>query len=111
MFEEFSGGYYLGRLYIQPGQTDQPVIHCQQHQQVSREFYPTDDSTALPLVMKIDNTHIAVHGDRGVPQDTLLLPESMLERTRIRNPPSLEEVLLAKPDYARQLLRFKGVSS
>lgn len=111
MFEDFSGGYYLGRLYVQPGRTDHPVIHRQQHQRVSREFYASASSSDLPLVMKIDNTHIAVHGDGGVPQDTLLLPESMLDRTRIRNPPSLEEVLLAKPDYARQLLRFDGVSA
>lgn len=104
MFEEFSGGYYLGRLYVHPTATDQAVIQRHQYDRVSDELYDED----LPLVMKVDDTHITVHGDTSVPGDTLFLPESVLEQTRIRNPPSLEEVLLAKSAHARQLLRLSG---
>ena len=104
MFEEFSGGYYLGRLYVQPSPDDRAVIQRHQHDRVSDELYDGE----LPLVMKVDDTHVTVHGDSGVPGDTLLVPQSVLEGSQIRNPPSLEEVLLAKAPHARQLLRLRG---
>ncbi len=106
MFEEFSGGYYLGRFYVQPGPSDRAVIHSHRHEQVCEALY---DGTG-PLVMKLDGTHIAVHGDSGVPEATLLVPDTLFAQTRIRNPPSLEEVLLAKFEYARQLLQLSGQS-
>jgi hypothetical protein len=58
----------------------------------------------VPLVMKVDTTHLAVHGDPSVPERTLAVPEDVLDGTRVRNPPTLTEVLLAKADRAAQLL-------
>lgn len=104
MFEEFSGGYYLGRLYVQPSPEDRALLHRHQYDRVTDELYDED----VPVVMKVDDTHITVHGTAGVPGDTLLVPESVIEESRIRNPPSLEEVLLAKAPHARQLLRLHG---
>lgn len=104
MFEEFSGGYYLGRFYVQPTPDDRALIQRHQYDRVSDALYDGD----VPLVMKVDDTHITVHGDSNVPGDTLCLPQAVLEQTHIRNPPSLEEVLLAKAAHARQLLRLSG---
>ncbi len=107
MFERFSRGYYLGRLYVQPSDEDEPVICREQHEQVNRELYASGDGverTDYPLVMKLGNHHLAVGGDDGVPADTLAVPRDLLEETSVRNPPAFHEVLLAKADRATQLL-------
>lgn len=111
MFEEFSAGYYLGRLYVQPTDGDASVMDREQHELVNRELYASGDGLErldTPLVMKVHEQHVPVLGEEGVPRDTLLLPASILENTRIDSPPELTEVLLAKADRARQLLDLTG---
>jgi len=111
MFEEFSSGYYLGRLYVQPTDGAAAVIDRDQHEHVNRELYASGDGVErldAPLVMKVHERHVPVHGEDGVPRDTLFLPESVVDATRIENPPTLTEVLLAKADRAKQLLRITG---
>jgi hypothetical protein len=107
MFEQFSSGYYLGRLYVQPHDSDEAAMALAQHERVNEQLY-TDgtgvERTDRPLVMKLENTHLAVGGDERVPEDTLAVPESVLEATTVRNPPSLREVFLAKADHAQKLL-------
>lgn len=149
MFEPFSSGYYLGRLYVQPHDGDRPAMHREQHEHVSEQLYgdETDESggpaagtttTATdvdppgarsgdrrrseedtdagaeddrPLVMKIGSTHIPVHGAPGVPEQTVALPADWLAATRVKNPPTLTEVLLAKRERVEQLLRVAEESS
>lgn len=111
MFEEFSRGYYLGRLYVQPADREDAVIDREQHEHVNRELYASGDGLErldAPLVMKVHEQHVPVHGESGVPRDTLLLPREVLDDTRVSNPPALTEVFLAKADRARQLLRLTG---
>ncbi|MEY7851545.1 DUF5802 family protein [Natrarchaeobius sp. A-rgal3] len=111
MFEVFSGSYYLGRLYVTPTDGDSVVMDRAQHERINEEVYATGDGVErldAPLVMKLESTHFPVHGDDAVPSNTLAVPESMLEETRIRNPPSLQEVFLARRERARQLLEFAG---
>ncbi|EMA38803.1 DUF5802 family protein [Halococcus hamelinensis] len=112
MFERFSRGYYVGRLSIEPApDADRALIQRTTHERLNRELYTTDEGierTDLPLVMKLETSHFAVHGDDGVPRDTLWLPESVLAESRVEAPPTLREVFLAKADRAAQLLRFAG---
>ncbi|MFB6353077.1 MAG: DUF5802 family protein [Halobacteriales archaeon] len=114
MFEAFSGGYYLGRLYVEPWDGDRPVMQADQHERVNQQVYATGDGVErldYPLVMKLDDHHLAVHGADGVPADTLGLPEPILEESRVDRPPALREVLLAKADRAVQLLDWFGLGS
>lgn len=106
MFERFSSGYYLGRLYVEPDAGGRAAISRAQHEQVNEQLYTGEgvERTDLPLVMKLGNTHFTVGGEADVPADTLVVPESLVEETDIRNPPALREVFLAKADRARQLL-------
>jgi hypothetical protein len=106
MFERFSSGYYLGRLYVEPDGAGRAAISRAQHEQVNEQLYTGEgvERTDLPLVMKLGNTHFTVGGGDDVPADTLVVPESLVEETDIRNPPALREVFLAKADRARQLL-------
>ena len=105
MFERFSSGYYLGRLYVEPHADERAVMHRNHHVQVAEQLY--DDAEApAPLVMKIGSTHVPVHGADGVPGWTVALPEGFLPATGVENPPALSEVLLAKADRAAQLLDF-----
>ncbi|WP_123534972.1 DUF5802 family protein [Halosimplex salinum] len=106
MFEQFSSGYYLGRLYVEPRDDDAAAIARTQHEQVNEQLYAGEgiERTDLPLVMKLENTHFTVYGDERVPADTIAVPEELVEETRIRNPPALREVFLAKAERAKQLL-------
>jgi hypothetical protein len=106
MFEQFSNGYYLGRLYVEPTDRNRVRMCRDQHEWVNRQLY--EDGTDRPLVMKLGSHHLAVHGDEAVPADTLSVPESVLAGTDVRNPPSFQEVLLAKADRAEQLLSMGG---
>lgn len=111
MFERFSAGYYLGRFYVAPHDGDRPVMHDEHHERVNEQLYTTGEGIErldAPLVMKIGSRHFPVHGADGVPGGTIALPEEALSAARVRNPPSLREVLLATADRAAQLLRLEG---
>lgn len=111
MFERFSRGYYLGRLYVKPRADGSPAMCREQHEQVNRQLYTTGEGierTDHPLVMKLGTRHMAVRGDETVPADTLAVPEEVLDDADVRNPPTLREVLLAKADRADQLLSLTG---
>jgi hypothetical protein len=108
MFEEFSGGYYLGRLYVSPTDDDRVLMHDHQHEQINEFLYASGEGVErldAPVVMKLGDAHLAVHGDESVPADTLSVPEELLA-DRVRDPPALREVLLAKAGRARQLLEM-----
>ncbi|MFC4447617.1 DUF5802 family protein [Halorussus aquaticus] len=114
MFEEFSSGYYLGRLYVQPSDREEAVMRRDEHERINEQLYTSGEGIERldsPLVMKVDQRHVAVHGDEGIPEGTLALPERLLEDTRVRNPPTLKEVLLAKADRADQLLRYQETTT
>ncbi|WP_276272767.1 DUF5802 family protein [Haloarcula litorea] len=107
MFERFSRGYYLGRLYVHPRDGEVPAMCRDQHERVNEQLYGADEGltrTDLPLVMKLGSRHFAVRGDESVPADTLAVPADILESANVDNPPTLSEVFLAKADHAAQLL-------
>lgn len=111
MFEVFSRSYYLGRLYVTPTDRDRALMQREQHERINEEVYASGEGLEpldSPLVMKLESQHFPVHGDEGVPANTLALPESLLEGTEIRNPPALQEVFLARRERARQLLEYAG---
>jgi hypothetical protein len=111
MFEPFSGGYYLGRLYVEPHDGERAVMHRTQHERVNEQLYGDEDAAIRrldhPLVMKVGRAHLPVHGAEGVPESTLGLPPELLERLDV-DAPTLSEVLLAKADRAEQLLSLSG---
>ncbi|WP_331236645.1 DUF5802 family protein [Natronorarus salvus] len=105
MFEPFSRGYYVGRLYVEPHGGDRAVIQRTQHERVNEQLYASGEGVERldnPLVMKVCGSHFAVHGDDRVPESTLYLPESRLEEAG--GLPDLKEILLAKADHASRLL-------
>ncbi|MFB6091793.1 MAG: DUF5802 family protein [Haloquadratum sp.] len=106
MFEAFSTGYYLGRLYVEPSDRDVPAIERTVHEQMNERLYGDDGlfRTDAPLVMKLDTGHIPVLGDDEVPSGTLAVPES----AGGEDLPAERDVLLAKADRAAELLRYSG---
>ncbi|AHG04621.1 hypothetical protein HALDL1_14235 [Halobacterium sp. DL1] len=112
MFEAFSSGYYLGRLYVEPAPGEHAAINRDQHELVNEQLYTTDEGvsrTDLPLVMKLGAAHLTVHGEDDVPERTLAVPEHILEGLDVQNPPTLKEVLLAKRAHAARLLDMGAV--
>jgi hypothetical protein len=111
MFEPFSRGYYLGRLHVRGHDGEQATIHRARHEQVNRDIYADGEGVErldCPLVMKVETSHFPVHGEEGVPDGTLAVPESWLAELGVRNPPSLREVFLATAERAAQLLWLDG---
>ena len=107
MFERFSSGYYLGRLYIEPHDSEAAMIQRVDHERVNEQLYATGDGVErldYPLVMKLDGTHFPVHGDDDVPAGTLVVPSDVADDGL----PARREVLLAKADRADELLRYAG---
>ncbi len=112
MFEPFSSGYYLGRLYVEPAQGEAAVLNHTHHASVNEALYADGEgleSLEHPLVMKLENRHFPVHPGESVPEGTLAVPEDLLEATQIENPPELREVLLAKAAHAKRLVEFGAV--
>lgn len=107
MFEDFSSGYYLGRMYVEPHDAERPVMQDDEFETVSRGVYDEEK----PLVMKIGNRHLVVDGDGGVPSGTLGVPEEVAECLRLRNPPSVKDILLAKEGHATRILSLRGVGT
>lgn len=111
MFESFSQGYYLGRLFVEPRDGERAVMQAEQHERVNQQLYADGDGVErldTPLVVKLGTRHLAVHGAPDVPGDTIAAPPMVLEEAGIDTPPELSEVLLAKPERATQLLRIAG---
>lgn len=128
MFERFSSGYYLGRLYVQAHDGPRAVLRESHHRRVREQLYGPPASSAqtnqsatttervtdatgtetttdeTPLVMRYQRQHFVVAGEEDVPEQTLAVPREWLPE----RPDPLEprEVFLAKADRARQLLQF-----
>lgn len=106
MVEEFSAGYFLLRVYVEPHPGDRAVLNRADHADLRSRLYSTDEgecSTDLPLLVKVDEAHIPVLPGEGVPTGTLALPHEVIESTRIEAPPSLREILLAKAEQTVRL--------
>lgn len=108
MFEPFSGSYYLGRLYVEPHDGETPAIARQDYDALRQQLYHNEAHENGPVVMKLDQRHFPVTGVASVPAETLAVPPEILSDSRIKNPPSLREVLLATADRAEQLLSLTG---
>jgi hypothetical protein len=107
MFERFSRGYYMGRLYVEPSEEGRATLCKRQHERLNEQLYSTGEGVErldTPLVMKLGSRHLPVHGEEGVPADTLSVPGEWLDERAVRNPPTLTEVLLAKAERATQLV-------
>ena len=106
MFEQFSSGYYLGVLYVQPGE-EVASLNVEDHEAVNRQLYGDSEGIERldsPLVMKLDGAHFPVRGEADVPTGTLTVPESLVGDEI----PARREVLLARPERAGQLLKYNG---
>jgi hypothetical protein len=108
MIEEFSGSYYLGRLYVEPSTDGRARMARHQHRELHDHLYAASgaDRFETPLVVKLDNAHFPVGAGNNVPADTLVVPDEVVGDHR--RTPDHREVLIAKADRARQLLRFSG---
>lgn len=111
MFEPFSRGYYVGRLYVEPRDDEPAAMYRAHHERVNEQLYADGEGverTDHPLVMKLGRRHFPVQGATDVPAGRLAVPREILAAESIRNPPTLTEVLLAKADRAAQLLRLSN---
>lgn len=108
MFERFSSGYYLGRLYVEPYDGCEAAIQRTEHEQLNEHVYASGrgvERIDYPLVMKLDSAHFPVVGDDSVPAGTLALPREAADPNAV---PDDRPVLLADAARAVELLRYAG---
>jgi hypothetical protein len=108
MFEQFSSGYYLGEMFVEPHDGERAVMHRADHERVNEQLYAAGEGVErldTPLVMKLRGTHFPVLGDDGVPTGTLVVPRSVAPDDSL---PNRREVFLAKAERASELLRYAG---
>lgn len=114
MFAPFSHGYYVGRLLVEPHKGDDALMQQSQHERMNEHLYASGEGVErvdYPLVMKLWKRHFTVHGDEGVPENTLLIPRWMMQDRSFDPLPGIREVLLAKPDVVPRLLALSGDGS
>jgi hypothetical protein len=110
MFEQFSSGYYVGEVYIEPGKGDRGAIQTVAHERLNKQLYVGDEGEKglsrldAPLVMKIEGTHFPVVASEDTPAGTLELPPEYTDKRL----PTRSAVFLAKGDRAVDLLRYSG---
>ncbi|WP_306052950.1 DUF5802 family protein [Natronococcus wangiae] len=109
MFEEFSAGYYIGRLRVAAYDGEHAVMERTQHEAANEQVYDVGDGIGRsdqPLLVKVDERHFPVLGADDVPSGTLAVPDGVLEATRVDEPPTMRAVLVAKADRATQFLEW-----
>lgn len=113
MFEDFSQGYYLGQMYVEPHAGDTAMMHRAAHEHANERVHHAETGIARldsPVVMKLRNRHFPVLPSENIPVDTLAVPDQLLAATGVTDPPTLTEVLLAKHEHAARLLQWFGGS-
>lgn len=111
MFAPFSDGYYVGRMIVEPHDGTDALMQRSQHEYMNEQLYAEGkgiESLDHPLIMKLEHQHFPVHGDTGVPEDTLLVPEWVHRHVREGPLPAVLEVLLATADAVPRILRYCG---
>ena len=109
MFTPFSSGYYVGRLLVEPHAGDTALMQRDQLERLNHYLYATGkgiERLDYPLIMKLATTHFTVHGDEGVPDDTLLVPKDVIDMDYGEPFPVVKELLLAKPEIVDRLVDF-----
>lgn len=100
MFEPFSSGYYLGRLYVGSRDDERAVLDAATHRYIRQTLY--EAAADVTPVLKLDRAHFPVDADDSLPDATLEAPAALLDDTT----GDWRRVLVAKVDRASQLERF-----
>lgn len=101
MFKKFSNGYYF-RSYWIVNNKNSGKINSKEYEKIKLNLYPAD----IPVLMKIGKIHFEVKGDKNVPTDTIQLSSNITSQLNTNRIPEEYPVLLAKPQFAKQLVKF-----
>jgi len=108
MFEESSAGYYVCRLSIERSDREHAVVDREYHDAVTDRVYTTGagrERVERPIFVKVNDVLFPVFA-AGVPPETLVVPDDLLEAIRIDDPPTVTELLVAKEERAGILLEM-----
>jgi hypothetical protein len=111
MFEQFSSGYYLGELYVQPRDTEAAAIRRADHERVNEQLFGDESGITrldTPLVMKLGTRHFPVVGEEDLPSGTLAVPMETVPEDMKFEVPGRNEVFLASAERTGELLEYTG---
>lgn len=101
MLEEFSGGYYIATMDVQP-YSDGPVIDRGLYDFINRELYYDSDSPVMMRLGLDSSTLFGVTGEPGVPRDVLAMPEELIDEWGEQN------VFVLKSEYTDVVGDYSG---
>lgn len=108
LVEEFNNGYYLTEVYVEPTKGNIAVVNEENYRDIQYELYPAGEH-GKEIMFKIEEEYVSVEPDRGAPNRTLQLPNTLIDDLRVRNPPKRKQVLIPKPWMVRFLNRSTGI--
>lgn len=94
--EEFSPGYYISQLIIEPNNDDSVYVNDADFQDVQYELYSAGEINS-PVIFQIDRHFLDIEPDRSVPASVLEIPDQILEYMTIPEPPTIREIFIPKP--------------
>ena len=101
----FSTAYLAGRTFIEPADREVSAVDPVTFTETTATVYgPAGGS--LPLVIRVDRTHLPVVGAADVPTGTLSIPRDLLDDAIATE----RTVLIARGGAARRLLRWGYVT-
>lgn len=103
--DRYSGGEYITKMYVEPGDHDAPTISTSDYEDIQYELYDPGEHIDRILV-KVENVFLPVRPDANVRANVLELPGAVLRKTTITNPPAVRPVFVQKPWMADMVTPF-----
>lgn len=99
--EELGSGYYITEAYVETG-TNIPTVNDYDYRELQYEVHKAG-SDEQSIIVQLDNVFFEIEPSESVPTDVLYLPESALEKTHIKNPPTRRGLMIPKPWFYKYL--------
>lgn len=93
--EELSSGYYITECYVEPGE-EKPQVNDHDYRELQYEVHEAGSDEQY-IMFQMDGTFFEVEPATNIPNETLALPEEILELTKVKHPPARRGIMVPKP--------------
>lgn len=105
LVEDYSTGYYVTEVMVEPHDRDVPCINDEAYRTLQFEIYDGPDEHGERVMFKLEDYTFEVEPHTGTPSCVLNLPLDLIEETRIRHPPARRPAFVVKP-WAMDYVHF-----
>lgn len=94
--EVFSAGQYHTEMFIENDGGEVPRINHEDYSDIQYRLYEAGEHENRVLV-KVENVYLPVKADSEVECNVLALPDEVMDKLTIRNPPARRDVFVQAP--------------